>query len=230
MKINHVWKLSRLGVLSILIGLGLGQINAAWAEAAPAQKQEIPVVPDSTERKILEHIQETNLIRLKGWPGMIFYCPTDEAKTPALKQICTESNANLEALAAQYGVKFHKARNANDVAVLPHLTGRLKLVIELNSTEPETQTAAIAARVSVLAHYAQAISRSSELTAAAGSSADTGQAKHPLMVPQHVDAILWEASVINASDGGQEALVRPIVEGIQEKLKAFFADYARANQ
>ncbi len=116
-----------------------------------------------------------------------------------------------------------------NASVIGKLTGRLKLVIEFNSTEPDTQPAAIAARVSVLAHYAQAISRSSELTSS-GTSADTGQTKHPLMVPQHVDAMLWEGSVIKASDGGQEALVRPVVDGIHEKLKAFFADYARANQ
>jgi len=228
-KTNRVWNPSRLALLLVFFAGELGYIDAALAEPAPAKTQEIPVVPDSTEQKILDHIRETNLTRLKGWPGMIFYCPTDEARTPALRQICIESYRNLEGLAAQYGVKFHKARNANDVAVLPHLTGRLKLVIEFSGTEPDTQPSAIAARVSVLAHYAQAISRSSELSSA-GSTTASSQAKHPLLVPQHVDAILWEGSVIKAASGGEEALVRPITDAINENLKAFFADYARANQ
>jgi len=228
-KTNLVWKLSRVALLSVLMMAGVPGIGAL-AESPPAKVQEIPVVPDSTERKILEHMQETNLTRLRGWPGMIFYCPTDEAQTPALREICVESYRNLEALAGQYGVKFHRARNANDVALLPHLTGRLKLVIDLNGTEPASAPAAIAARVAVLAHYTGAINRSSELSSAAGSGDSTAQAKHPLSEPQHVDAILWEASLIKASSGSQEDLVRPVVDVIHEKLKTFFATYARANQ
>lgn len=226
MKTNLLGKLSRISVVLAFAGGSLGYAGCALAETSPPKTQEIPLVPDATERKILEHMQETNLTRLKGWPGMIFYCPTDEAKTPALRQICVESYQNLEALAMQGGVKFHKARNANDVAVLPHLTGRLKLVIELTGTDPGATPAAIAARISVLAHYTGAINRSSELSA----SADSGQIKHPLSLPQHVDAILWESSLIKASNTSQDDLVRPMVEGINERLKVFFADYARANQ
>lgn len=226
MKTNLLRKPSRILVALMLAGGGLGYAGCALAEASPPKTQEIPLVPDATERKILEHMQETNLTRLRGWPGMIFYCPTDEAKTPALRQICLESYQNLEALAIQRGVKFHKARNANDVAVLPHLTGRLKLVIELTSTDPGAAPAAIAARISVLAHYTGAINRSSELSA----SADAGQVRHPLSLPQHVDAILWEASLIKAASTNQDDLVRPMVEGINERLKAFFAEYAKANQ
>jgi hypothetical protein len=228
-KTNLARKLSRISLALIFLAGELVYVNSAFAEALPPKTQDVPFVPDSTERKILEHMQEANLTRLKGWPGMIFYCPTDEAKTPALRQICVESYPNLEALAIQQGVKFHKARNANDVALLPHLTGRLKLVIELTGTESGATPAAIAARVVVLAHYTGAINRASELSSS-GSAVDSGQAKHPLSLPQHVDAILWEASLIKAASSGQEELVRPMVDAINEKLKAFFADYAKANR
>jgi hypothetical protein len=221
-----VRKLSRISIALMVAGGSLGYAGWAFAETPPAKTQEIPLVPDATERKIIEHMQETNLTRLRGWPGMIFYCPTDEAKTPALRQICVETYQNMEALAIQRGVKFHKARNANDVAVLPHLTGRLKLVIELTSTDPGSLPAAIAGRIAVLAHYTGAINRSSELS----TSTDSGQPKHPLSLPQHVDAILWDTSVIKAASTTQDDLVRPMVDAINEQLKAFFGEYGKANQ
>ncbi|MDD5033189.1 MAG: hypothetical protein PHE55_00395 [Methylococcaceae bacterium] len=201
----------------------LGDMPGAYAQEQN-DTREIPQVSDSAERKIIEHMQETNLSRLHGWPGMIFYCPTEEAKSSALKQICLESYKNLETLAVQNEVKFHKARNANDVALLPHLTGRLKLVIELTGTE-SIDPSAITAHIAVLAHYAHAVNRSAELT-----TQDSDQVKHPLSVPQHVDAVLWEATIVKAAAGGQDALVQPVVQAINEKLKAFFADYAKANR
>lgn len=205
--------------------LSLAYAGSALAEATDA----VPMVPDSMEKKIVGHMQESSAAQLRGWPGMIFYCPTDEAKTPALREICIASYKNLENLAVSNKVNFHKAKNANDVALLPHLTGRLKLVIELTATAAGTEPAAIAARVAVLAHYAHAVNRSAELHLPS-STADANQPKHPLNVPQHVDGILWEASLIKAAEGGQDALVRPVVDGINEKLKAFFAEYAKANQ
>lgn len=191
-------------------------------ESKPAS--EIPVISESAEKKILGHLQETNLTRLKGWPGMIFFCAADEAGNPNLKAICQESYAVLESLAVQHGVKFHKARHANDVLLLPHLTGRLKLVIELNATEPQATPAAVSARIAVLAHYTGAVNRYADL-----SLGDEAADKHPLNVPQHVDGILWEASVVRAAARSEE-LAGPVKDGITEKLKAFFADYAKANQ
>jgi hypothetical protein len=98
---------------------------------------------------------------------MIFYCPAEESKTAALKQVCLDTYKNLENLSVQHTVKFHKARNANDVALLPHLTGRLKVIIDVVGTEPGTEPSAISARVSVLAHYAHAVNRATEIAAAA---------------------------------------------------------------
>ncbi|QSA95485.1 hypothetical protein [Methylococcus sp. EFPC2] len=191
--------------------------------AAEPAKDALPVIPDSTEKKILGHMQEANLQKLQGWPGMIFYCPSEESAIPAVKQICTDAYAKLEALSVQNGVKFNKARNANDVALLPHLTGRLKLLIELTPTEASAQPAAIAARVSVLAHYTNAINRYADL------NQDESQTKHPLNVPQHVDAILWETSLVRAG-ASLDALSKPVADGLAAGLEQFFADYAKANK
>jgi hypothetical protein len=206
---------------ALLLAGGLFGVHAE-APPAAAASQGVPNVSDSAEQKIISHIQENSQARLKGWPGMIFYCPADEAKTPEFRQICVETYQNLENLATQQGVKFHKARNANDVTLLPHLTGRLKLVIDLNGTDAGASPTAVAARVSVLAHYAHAVSRSVELNAVEG-------VKHPLNVPQHLDAVLWEAEVVKAA-AAQDQLVKPVVDALHEKLKVFFAEYAKANQ
>lgn len=205
----------------------LGYSQPGFAETPPAapEKKDVPMVSDVAEQKIIEHMQETYLTRLRGWPGLIFFCPGEESKTPALKQICVDSYKNLETLSVQNNVKYHKARNANDVALLPHLTGRLKVIIDLTATEPNTDPSAIAARISVLAHYAHAVNRATEV-----GPQDASQPKHPLSIPQHVDAILWEANIIKAASGGIDLLSQPVAQEINEKLKVFFADYARANK
>lgn len=208
---------------------GFAPIN--WAEtpppAPPAQEhKDVPVVSDVAEQKIIEHMMGANLGRLKGWPGMIFYCPAEESKVPALKQVCLDSYKNLEALSVQNHVNFHKARNANDVALLPHLTGRLKVIIDVVGTEPGTEPSAITAHISVLAHYAHAVNRATEIAA----PQDSSQPKHPTSIPQHVDAILWESTVIKAGTGGLDALVQPVASEVNEKLKTFFADYDKANK
>lgn len=222
----------RSTLAAALLALCASQAASAQTPPAPAAGassiKEVPNVSDVAEQKIIGHMQETNQIRLRGWPGMIFYCPTDEAKSPAMRQICVESYQNLENLAVQHGVKFHKARNANDVALLPHLTGRVKLVIDLQGNETGAVPSAIAARVSVLAHYAHAINRLAEVNAQTQSQ-ESATARHPLSLPQHVDAVLWEATAVRAG-GSQDELVKPVVEAIHEKLKAFFDDYDKANR
>jgi hypothetical protein len=206
-----------------------GLAPASFAETPPsapaAERKDVPVVSDAAEQKIIEHMIEVNLTRLKGWPGMVFYCPAEESKTPALKQVCLDSYKNLETLAVQHNVKFHKARNANDAALLPHITGRAKVMIDVIGTEPGSEPAAISARVSVLAHYAHAVNRATELP-----QQDASQPKHPTLVPQHVDAILWEGTVIKAGTSGLDALAQPVAQAVNEKLNAFFADYDKANR
>ena len=212
--------------LAAHVPTGFAETAPAPAAAAAQEHKDVPVVSDVAEQKIIEHMVEANLTRLKGWPGMIFYCPAEESKTPALKQICQDSYKSLEAMAVQHNVKFHKARNANDVALLPHLTGRLKVIIDVFATEPGSEPAAVTARISVLAHYAHAVNRATELAAP-----DASQAKHPLSIPQHVDAILWEATVIKAAAGAaHDPLVQPVDAAINEKLGAFFTDYDKANR
>ena len=202
--------------------LGCGAPPAYAETTAPQTEDKFPVISDTAEKRILGHMQEANLARLQGWPGMIFYCPAEEAKTLALKQICTDSYAAMEALAAQYKVEYHKARNANDVAVLPHLTGRLKVMVELTGTEPGATPAAISARVSVLAHYTGAVNRYAEL------NQDIQGTKHPLNVPQHVDGILWDTTTIRAGNN-QDELAKPTAEAVKALMQAFFADFSKAN-
>jgi hypothetical protein len=222
-------KLQRTVRLAPVLLLGLSTLSApCGAEVVPPVPpktgSEMPVISDAAEKKILGHLQETSLSRLKGWPGMIFFCAADEANNPALKTLCQETYTLLESLAAQNSVKFHKARHANDMMLLPHLTGRLKLLVELNGTDPAASPAAISARISVLAHYTGAVNRYADL-----SLGDISADKHPLNVPQHVDGILWEGNIIRAGARPDE-LVGPVRDGIAEQLKAFFADYVKANQ
>lgn len=211
--------------LLLLASMGYAPLGLAETQPADAEHKDIPKVSDVAEQKIIEHMTEANLSRLKGWPGMIFYCPAEESKTPALKQICLDSYKTLENLAVQHNVKFHKARNANDAALLPHLTGRAKVIIDVTATEPGTDPAAVAARISVYAHYAHAVNRATELP-----QQDSNLPKHPTLVPQHVDAVLWEGTVIKASASGLDPLVQPIGQAVSEKLNAFFADYDKANR
>jgi hypothetical protein len=211
-------------VLAIAL-MGLSPLGLADTQPTAQEHKDVPVVSDVAEQKIIEHMMGANLGRLKGWPGMIFYCPAEESKSPALKQVCQDSYKNLETLSVEHNVKFHKARNANDVALLPHLTGRLKVIIDVIGTEPGTDPSAISARISVLAHYAHAVNRATEI-----APQDPSQPKHPTSIPQHVDAILWESTVIKAASGGQDALAQPIAIEINEKLKGFFADYDKANK
>ena len=223
-------KLSACSALLLLAFAGLAATSHAETQpSAPAQeRKDVPVVSDVAEQKIIEHMLEANLARLKGWPGMIFYCPSEESKTPALKQICLEINKTLENLAVQHKVNFHKARNSNDVALLPHLTGRAKVLIELTATDPAADPSAISAHIAVYAHYAHAVNRATELPQQ--DSSQPNQPKHPTLVPQHVDAILWESTIIKAAAGGQDQLVQPVIQAITDKLGAFFADYDKANR
>lgn len=214
----------RLTTALLLASASLAATSAFAEPAATQEHKDVPVVSDVAEQKIIEHMQEANVTRLKGWPGMIFYCPAEESKSAALKQICLDSYKELEKLSVQHNVKFHKARNANDVALLPHLTGRLKVIIDVFGTETGTEPSAVSARISVLAHYAHAVNRANEV-----APQEPGQQKHPLSVPQHVDAILWEHTVVKAA-GSLEQLTQPTTQAINEQLQAFFNEYDKANK
>jgi hypothetical protein len=210
---------------ALLLAAQLGFAPASFAEATPPvqEHKDVPVVSDVAEQKIIEYIKGANLALLKGWPGMVFYCPAEESNTPALKQICLESYKNLETLAVQHHVNFHKARNANDAAVLPYHTGRAKVIIDLTATDAGAEPVAVSAHISVFAHYAHAVNRASELPQ------QDGQAKHPTLVPQHVDAILWESTVVKAGSG-LDGLVQPLSNAINDKLGTFFTEYDKANR
>ena len=197
----------------------------AYADSsAPKNLPGLPALPESAKQRILQHIQETNLTHLRGWPGMIFYCPINETTVQTYKDVCTESYKTLERLAVQNHLQFRKAQNLNEITLLPHLTGQLKLVIDLQSSIPSDSATAIAATVTVLAHYTGAVNRMQD------QSPDDNQAKHPQYTPQHVDALLWERSFIKATNGSQNELAKPVIDGVNQQLEAFFADYAKANK
>ena len=183
-------------------------------------------IPASVKQKILDHMAQTNLERLRGWPGIIFYCPVDDATNSNIKTICAALNTRASALFSEANIKFQIAKNAFDVHFLPHMTGRMVLAVELEATPQDAQPAAMFAKVKALAHYAHAVNWSSELTP--GQEAAGG--KGPLDVPQHVDALLWEKNQIAASTGSQSALADTIGKGLEQQVQAFIVDFTRINR
>lgn len=213
---------------------------AALATALPAAAQPdtvqppappADVVPDTApipahvKQRILDHMKQANLERLKGWPGLIFYCPTEDAKNANLKNVCTAVNADIGALMSASKVKFQIAKSAFDLHFLPHVTGRLLLVVELEGTPAESQPAAVFAKVKALAHYGHAVNRSSELHPLTDASGN----KSPLDVPQHVDAMLWESNLIAAAPSSQAALTDTVKNGVEERIKTFLGEFTRMN-
>lgn len=214
-----------LALATALVSALAGALPCQAEPPAPSSVPALPNLADSARQKILGHLQEVKLARLQGWPSIIFYCPIEEAPTPAIKAICQESYKTLEQQAVKHKMKFRKAQNLNEVILLPQLTGDLKLVIDLLPSAPSDSASAITATISVLAHYSRAINRALDLP-----GPEQAQTGHPVMTPQHVDALLWDAAIIKATSGSQSELVDPVVAGINQKLEAFFSDYGKANQ
>lgn len=181
-------------------------------------------ISPAVKQQILDHMKQTNLERLKGWPGIIFYCPVEEADNPSVKAICSAVNADIGALMAERKIPFQIAKNAFDTHFLPHMSGRLLLVVELAATPAGAQPAAISAEVQGLAHYAHAVNWSSELYPETGA-----KEKSPLEVPQHVDALLWESNFIFAAAGDQSTLVDQSKAAIEDRVKSFLAEFDRIN-
>jgi len=207
----------------LMLGSGSGQ-----AEPEPAQPQtfspDTASISPAVKQKVLEHMKQTNLERLKGWPGIIFYCPVEEAENPAVKAICTAVNADIGHLMAEHKIPFQIAKSSFDTHFLPHMSGRLLLVVDLAATPAGAQPAAISAEVQGLAHYAHAVNWSSELYPESG-----GKDKSPLEVPQHVDALLWESNFIFATPGDQSTLVEQSKAAIEERVGSFLAEFDRVN-
>jgi hypothetical protein len=229
-------KASGRGLSTVCLLLALCGSQAAVAQTAtevvrpPAPPRDI--VPDTTpipahvKQKILDHMNQSNLERLRGWPGLIFYCPVDEAKSSSLRNLCATLNGKIGTFLAPSSVRFQIAKNAFDLHFLPHVTGRLLLVVELEATPPENQPSAIFAKVKALAHYAHAVNWSSDLPVAP----ETAAGKSPLEVPQHVDAMLWESNLIVAGPGSQETLMDAVAKGVEERIQAFIAEYNKMNK
>ena len=74
LKFQALPKLSACSALLLLAFTGLAPNSYAETQpTAPVQEhKDVPVVSDVAEQKIIEHMLEANLARLKGWPGMIF--------------------------------------------------------------------------------------------------------------------------------------------------------------
>ncbi len=222
-----VW-LRSVSAALLLAAVQAGAMESVEKIPAPARD----LIPDTTpipahvKQKILDHMAQTNLERLRGWPGIIFYCPVEEASNANVKSICTALNAKATELFSAANLKFQIAKNAFDVHFLPHMTGRLVLVVELEATPQDAQPAAIFGKVKALAHYAHAVNWSSELT----PGQDTGGGKGPLDVPQHVDAVLWENNLIAAAAGGQSSLTESVTKGLEQRIQAFAAEFTRINK
>ena len=96
--------LSRAGLVSAMLAA-----PGAMAEPAPARPM-ADVVPDTApipahvKQRILDHMKQTDLQRLHGWPGIIFYCPVEEAKSETIKTICNRVNGEVGAMMAASGV------------------------------------------------------------------------------------------------------------------------------
>ncbi|WP_228370153.1 hypothetical protein [Methylococcus capsulatus] len=218
-----VFRLKLAAAMLLMFGWGSGQ-----AEPEPAAPQtfspDTASISPAVKQKVLEHMKQTNLERLKGWPGIIFYCPVEEAENPAVKAICTAVNADVGNLMAEHKVPFQIAKSSFDRHFLPHMSGRLLLVVDLAATPAGEQPAAISAEVQGLAHYAHAVNWSSELYPESG-----GKEKSPLEVPQHVDALLWESNFIFATAGDQSTLVERSKAAIEERVRNFLAEFDRIN-
>jgi hypothetical protein len=183
-------------------------------------------IPQYVKQRILDHMKQTDLQRLQGWPGIVFYCPVEEAKSDAIKAICSRINAQVGATLSAANIRFQVAKNAFDLHFLPHMTGRLLLVVELEATPQDAQPSAIFAEVEALAHYAHAVNWSSELHPVQ----DGGDGRSPLEVPQHVNAVLWESKMITASAGSQSQLEEITYKGINDRISAFLAEYTKVNK
>lgn len=215
----------------VVTGVTLGLLGATAESGVENPLPERRFEPDTAsispavKQKILEHVKQTNLERLKGWPGIIFYCPVEEERNEFLKAICGAIVADIGGMMAERRIPFQIAKNGFDLHFLPHITGRLLLIVELVGTEPAAQPSAIFAKVKAIAHYAHAVNWSSELYPDSPSK----DSKSPLEVPQHVDAILWESNLIAAAPRDQGTLVEQVKTGVEEKLKAFLNEYNGVN-
>ncbi|MEW6037258.1 MAG: hypothetical protein AB1648_03255 [Pseudomonadota bacterium] len=216
-------RLKLAAAVLLLLGWSNGQ-----AEPEPAQPQtfspDTASISPAVKQKVLEHMKQTSLERLKGWPGIIFYCPVEEAENLSVKAICTAVNADVGKLMAEHKVPFQIAKSSFDKHFLPHMSGGLLLVVDLAATPAGAQPAAISGEVQGLAHYAHAVNWSSELYPESG-----GKDKSPLEVPQHVDALLWESNFIFATPGDQSILVEQSKAAIEERVRNFLTEFDRVN-
>lgn len=220
--------LCKAGLVSVMLG---GQGAVAEPAAATPTKPLPDVVPDTApipahvKQRILDHMKQTDLQRLHGWPGIVFYCPVEEASSETVKTVCNRINAEIGGMMAASNVKFQIAKNAFDLHFLPHMTGRLLLVVDIIGTPPDSPAAALFAGVQALAHYAHAVNWSSELH----PMQEPGEGRSPLEVPQHVNAVLWDSKMIVAGTGGPAPLAESLYKGIHERIAAFLAEFAKVN-
>ncbi|WP_236101837.1 hypothetical protein [Methylotetracoccus oryzae] len=230
MNVNLRWLqwLCRAGLVTMV--MLSPQLVAQTTAVAPAKTMP-DVVPDTApipahvKQRILDHMKQTDLQRLHGWPGIVFYCPVEEAKSDAIKTVCSRINAEVGSMMAASNIKFQVAKNAFDLHFLPHMTGRLLLVVDILATGPESPAAALSASVQALAHYAHAVNWSSELH----PLQEAGDGRSPLEVPQHVNAVLWESELIVAGTGGLSPLEDAVYKGVHERIAAFLAEFVKVN-
>ena len=232
MKTRKMPSLSPLSAIGLCAALALPIGAAAQGTVEPMPAPQRDLIPDTTpipahvKQKILDHMAQTNLERLRGWPGIIFYCPVEEAANANVKAVCTALNAKAPALFSAGNIKFQIAKNAFDVHFLPHMTGRLVLAVEIDATPQDAQPSALFGKVKALAHYAHAVNWSSEL----GPGQDAAGGKGPLDVPQHVDAMLWESNLIAVAPGSQASLTDSVAKGLEQRVQDFITEFTRINK
>ncbi len=232
MTIRKMSSLSTLPAIGLCATLAFPIAASAEGTVEPMPAPRSDMIPDTTpipahvKQKILDHMAQTNLERLRGWPGVIFYCPVEEASNANVKAICTALNSKVAALFSAGNIKFQVAKNAFDVHFLPHMTGRLVLAVEIEATPQDAQPSALFGKVKALAHYAHAVNWSSELT----PGQDAAGGKGPLDVPQHVDAMLWESNLIAAAPGSQASLTESVEKGLEQRVQDFIAEFKRINK
>jgi hypothetical protein len=227
MNVNLEW-LRRAGVVTMLLGSPWALAQTATVTPTNPVRDVVPdtaPIPAHVKQRILDHMKQTDLQRLHGWPGIVFYCPVEEAKNDAIKAVCTRINAEIGATMAASNIKFQIAKNAFDLHFLPHMTGRLLLVVDLVGTGPESSATAFFAEVQALAHYAHAVNWSSELH----PLQEAGDGRSPLEVPQHVNAVLWESNMIVAGTGGPSSLEETLYKGIHERIAGFLVEFVKVN-
>ena len=171
-------------------------------------------------QKAEEYRVRENKQNLSGWNGILFFCPFDDESGQVLKDICEKTYVNAEFLAVTAKVNLIKARSGFEVGFKAGTGDQLVLEVHLHATKHGVP-AAIHAGIRAYAYYYEAVTTKPLLE---------GGMKDARLTPRSGDLIFWERTVLGASSGMAQDLVTPLSQGIEQRLKEFFADYLKAQR